>query len=144
MSLGKTLYAYFLLSQSSLPIVVAQPETEPPKRVLGIGVVRPVVPKVGSADLLRPVKEIWYRPYLAHTLIILLPTPLYSGGMQSKFLFASYAFVAITLPDFHMASQRQKFSLLSTTITVSYSCGVAEAQTFCNCVFSLAEKAAKL
>ena len=42
-----------------------------------------------------------------------------------------------------MASQREKFSFLASTTIVSYSCGLAEAQSFCNCVFSLAEKAFK-
>ena len=41
-----------------------------------------------------------------------------------------------------MVSQREKFVLSAASI-VSYSCGLAEAQSFCTCIFSLAEKAAK-
>ena len=53
----------------------------------------------------------------------------------------SYAFVVITtLPDFTMASQREKFSLSAATTIVSYSCGLAEAQSLRACVFSLTEK----
>ena len=42
-----------------------------------------------------------------------------------------------------MASQREKFSLSAATTIVGYSCDQAEAQFFCNCAFSFAEKAAE-
>ena len=63
--------------------------------------------------------------------------------MLASFIFSSYAFVAITLPDFPMTSQREKFSLLAAITIFSISCGLAEAQSFCTCVFSLAQKAVK-
>ena len=48
--------------------------------------------------------------------------------------FASYAFVVITLPDSPMALHKEKFSLSAASAIVSYSCGLAEAQSFCTCV----------
>ena len=47
---------------------------------------------------------------------------------------ASYAFVAITLPDSPMVSQREKFSSSVANAIDSYFCGLAEAQAFCICV----------
>ena len=52
-------------------------------------------------------------------------------------------FVVITQLDSSMTSQREKFSLSASTTIFSYFCGLAEAQSFCICVFSLAQKAVK-
>ena len=63
--------------------------------------------------------------------------------MFARFIFASYAFVVITLPDPPITSERVKFSLSAATTIDSCFCGLAEAQSFGACVFNLTKKAAK-
>ena len=69
-------------------------------------------------------KEIWYRPYLAHSLVILVPTAVRSGGTQSMLAGLIFCFLcvrcghAIRLP-YGVTRQREKFSLSAATTTAT-------------------------
>ena len=63
--------------------------------------------------------------------------------MLARFIFCFQCVRCDHATRLPMASQREKSSLSRATTIVSYSHGLAEAQSFCTCVFSLAKKVAK-
>ena len=83
-------------------------------------------------------------------LIVLLPTPVHPGGKQSMLARFIFCFLCVccdhtTRLPYGVTKRKVLFigRYYYIVIIVSFSCDLAEAQSFSACVFSLAKKAAK-